>query len=76
MNLESFYNSLGSANVLNYVQNSKGITLSASYPIKRSFARLGISLGYDDSSIMTKSDRRPDVLHVPQLPGRQRARMR
>lgn len=55
VNLESFYNALGSANVLNYIQNSKGISLSASYPIKRSFARLGISIGYDDSSIITKS---------------------
>jgi outer membrane protein insertion porin family len=55
VNLESFYNALGSANVLNYVQNSKGVTLSASYPIKRSFARLGIAIGYDDSSIVTKS---------------------
>jgi outer membrane protein insertion porin family len=55
VNLESFYNALGSANVLNYVQNSKGITLSSSYPIKRSFARLGVSIGYDDSSIVTKS---------------------
>ncbi|MDP9053524.1 MAG: outer membrane protein assembly factor BamA [Acidobacteriota bacterium] len=55
VNLESFYNSLGSANVLNYVQNSKGITFSTSYPIKRSFARLGVSIGYDDSSIVTKS---------------------
>jgi outer membrane protein insertion porin family len=55
VNLESFYNALGSANVLNYIQNSKGISLSSSYPIKRSFARLGISIGYDDSSIVTKS---------------------
>jgi outer membrane protein insertion porin family len=55
VNLESFYNALGSANVLNYIQNSKGVTLSASYPIKRSFARLGIAIGYDDSSIITKS---------------------
>jgi outer membrane protein insertion porin family len=55
VNLESFYNALGSANVLNYIQNSKGITFSASYPIKRSFARLGVALGYDDSSIITKS---------------------
>ncbi len=51
VNLESFYNSLGSANVLNYVQDSKGITLSSSYPIKRSFARLGVSIGYDISNI-------------------------
>jgi len=54
-NLLSFYNALGSANVLNYVQNSKGITLSGSYPIKRSFARLGVALGYDDSNIVTES---------------------
>ncbi len=50
-----FYNSLGSANVLNYVQNSKGVSFNASYAVKRSFARLGLSIGYDDSSINTKS---------------------
>jgi outer membrane protein insertion porin family len=55
VNLQQFYDSLGSANVLNYIQNSKGVSLSASYPIKRSYARLGISIGYDDSSIVTKS---------------------
>jgi outer membrane protein insertion porin family len=53
--LTTFYNSLGSANVLNYVQNSKGISVSFTYPLKRSFARLGLSVGYDDSSIDTKS---------------------
>ena len=42
INLQSFYNSLGSANVLNYVQNSKGVTFSTSYPILRTFARLGV----------------------------------
>ena len=55
VNVTGFYNALGSANVLNYIQNSKGISFSASYPIKRSFARLGLSIGYDDSSIITKS---------------------
>ena len=55
-NLQAYYDSLGSANVLNYVQNSQGITFSASYPIKRSFARLGLSMGYDVSDIVTKSD--------------------
>jgi outer membrane protein insertion porin family len=55
VDLQAFYNSLGSANVLNYVQDSKGVTLSASYPIKRSFARLGVTLGYDISSIKTES---------------------
>jgi outer membrane protein insertion porin family len=55
VNVTGFYNALGSANVLNYIQDSKGIALSASYPIKRSFARLGLSVGYDDSSIKTES---------------------
>ncbi|HEX4136970.1 MAG TPA: outer membrane protein assembly factor BamA [Bryobacteraceae bacterium] len=55
VDLQQFYNSLGSANVLNYVQDSKGITFSASYPISRTFARLGVSLGYDISSIKTES---------------------
>ncbi len=55
VNVTGLYNALGSANVLNYVQNSKGISFSLSYPIKRSFARLGLSIGYDDSSIITKS---------------------
>ena len=54
-NLQAFYNSLGSANVLNYIQDSKGITFSTSYPILRSFARIGLALGYDDSSIKTES---------------------
>jgi outer membrane protein insertion porin family len=55
VDVTGFYNALGSANVLNYIQNSKGISLSMSYPIKRSFARLGLAIGYDDSSIVTKS---------------------
>ena len=55
VDLQSYYNSLGSANVLNYVQDSRGIALSMSYPIKRSFARLGVSLGYDISSIVPQS---------------------
>jgi len=54
-NLTDFYNSLGSANVLNYTQKSKGASVTASYPIKRSFARWGISYGYDNSTITTKS---------------------
>ncbi len=55
VNLESFYNSLGSANVLNYVQDSRGIAFSTSYPIGRGFARAGVSLGYDISSIRALS---------------------
>ena len=54
-NVTAFFNALGSANVLNYVQDSKGAALSWSYPLKRSFARLGLSIGYDISSIRTQS---------------------
>jgi outer membrane protein insertion porin family len=54
-NLIPFYQELGSSNLLNYVQNSKGISLSVSYPIKRSFARLGITYGFDDSTIVPET---------------------
>jgi outer membrane protein insertion porin family len=54
-NLSAYYNALGSQNLLNYVQDSKGVSLSASYPIKRSFARVGISYAYDISNITSKT---------------------
>jgi outer membrane protein insertion porin family len=55
VNVTGLYNALGSANVLNYIQDSKGISFSMSYPIKRSFARFGISVGYDISNVKTES---------------------
>ena len=51
-NLIPFYQELGSNNLLNYVQNSKGGSLSLSYPIRRSFARLSLTYGFDDSTIV------------------------
>jgi len=51
-NLTPFYNQLGQNNLLNYVQNSKGASISTSYPLKRSFARLGITYAYDISNII------------------------
>ena len=54
-NLNSFYNALGSQNILNYVQSSRGASVTASYPIKRSFARIGLTYGYDISNITTKT---------------------
>ncbi len=54
--LRGFYNSIGSSNLLNYVQNSLGASISASYVLRRSFARIGITYGYDKSDIKTKSD--------------------
>jgi outer membrane protein insertion porin family len=55
-NLIPLYNQLGQQNLLNYTQNSHGISVSASYPIKRSFARVGITYGFDISSVVTTTD--------------------
>jgi outer membrane protein insertion porin family len=50
-NLISLYNSLGSQNLLNYVTNGYGGTVFVSYPLRRSFARVGLTYGIDRSSI-------------------------
>ncbi len=52
-NLIPLFNQLGSGNLLNYVSNSYGFTTFASYPLKRSFPRLGISYGYTIQNIKT-----------------------
>ena len=54
-NLIPLYNSLGQENLLNYVSNGYGFTTFLSYPLRRSFARLGLSYGYDTSNITTLS---------------------
>jgi outer membrane protein insertion porin family len=55
-NLIPLYNQLGSNNLLNYTQNSRGFSTSASYPLRRSFARIGITYGFDRSNIITRTD--------------------
>jgi len=55
-NLTSLYNQLGQQNLLNYVSNSRGFTVFTSYPLKRSFARVGLSYGYTIQNINTLSD--------------------
>ena len=52
-NLTSLYNQLGQQNLLNYVNNSKGFTAFLSYPLKRSFARVGLSYGYTIQNVQT-----------------------
>jgi outer membrane protein insertion porin family len=52
-NLLPLFNTLGQDNLLNYVSNGYGFTTFLSYPLKRSFARLGLSYGYDTSNITT-----------------------
>lgn len=54
-NLQGYYSALGNNNLLNYVQSSRGITFSTSYPLRRSFARIGISYGFDRSDITAKT---------------------
>jgi outer membrane protein insertion porin family len=52
-NLIPLYNSLGSQNLLNYSQNSRGFTFSTSTHLRRSFAQIGLTYGYDISNIVT-----------------------
>ena len=52
-NLIPLFNSLGNQNLLNYVSNGYGGTVFMSYPLKRSFARVGLTYGYDISNIKT-----------------------
>ena len=47
------YNQLGSQNLLNYTQNSHGFSVSGSYPLRRSFARLGLTYAFDISTTKT-----------------------
>jgi outer membrane protein insertion porin family len=55
-NLIPLYNQLGSQNLLNYSQNSHGFSVSATYPIRRSFARVGVTYGFDVSNVVTTTD--------------------
>ncbi|MGD0499147.1 MAG: outer membrane protein assembly factor BamA [Bryobacteraceae bacterium] len=54
-NLIPLYNSLGTQNLLNYTQDSRGITFSAGTHLRRSFAQIGVSYGFDRSSIVTQT---------------------
>src|SRR5262249_44116012 len=50
------FNALGPQNLINYVQNGHGFSVSASYPLRRSFSRIGITYGYDISNIKVLTD--------------------
>ena len=52
-NLIPLFNQLGTQNLLNYTTNSHGFTLFGSYPLKRAFARLGISYGFTVQNVTT-----------------------
>jgi outer membrane protein insertion porin family len=53
--LTALYAQLGQQNLLNYVQNSHGFSVSASTQLKRSFARVGITYGFDITSTKTET---------------------
>ncbi len=55
-NLIPLYDQLGSANLMNYISNSRGFTTFLSYPLKRSFARVGLTYGYNIQDIRTLTD--------------------
>ena len=55
-NLIPLYNQLGAQNLLNYVQNGYGGTVFVTYPLKRTFARVGLTYGYDISNLKTLTD--------------------
>jgi outer membrane protein insertion porin family len=52
-NLIPLYNQLGPQNLLNYTTNSHGFTVFGSYPLKRAFARIGLSYGLTIQNVST-----------------------
>ena len=54
-NLIPLFNALGKDNLLNYVQNGHGFSVSVSRMLRRSFARVGLTYGYDNSHIVVNS---------------------
>jgi outer membrane protein insertion porin family len=50
-NLIPYYNSLGPNNLLNYSTNSRGFTTFVSYQLRHSFARVGLTYGFDIQNV-------------------------
>jgi outer membrane protein insertion porin family len=51
-NLTPFYESLDPENILDYRQNSAGFTAYASYPLRRSFSRVGVTYSFQKDHIV------------------------
>jgi outer membrane protein insertion porin family len=51
-NLTPFYESLDPDNILDYRQSSAGFTAYASYPLRRSFARVGVTYSFQKDHIV------------------------
>jgi outer membrane protein insertion porin family len=54
--IRPLFNLLGSENIQNYRESSNGFTSFASYPLRNSFARVGLTYGYESSTISTFSE--------------------
>ena len=52
-NLLPLFNAIGQQNLLNYISDGYGGTVFVSYQLRRSFARVGLTYGYDISNIKT-----------------------
>ncbi|MBI1896883.1 MAG: outer membrane protein assembly factor BamA [Acidobacteria bacterium] len=52
-NLIPLFETLGTESLLNYVSNGYGFTTYMSTPLRRTFARIGLSYGFDTSNITT-----------------------
>lgn len=52
-NFIPLYEQFGRDNLLNYTSNGAGFTVYSSYQLRRSFARVGLSFGYNRSNIRT-----------------------
>jgi outer membrane protein insertion porin family len=65
INLPQSYQAL----LQNFTQTSTGFTSSLTYPIKRSFKRVGITYGLDDSSVQTYSAASTDYFEALEFRG-------
>ncbi len=52
-NLAPYFAALGEQNLLNYISNGRGFTTFVTHQLKRSFARVGLTYGYNVQSIKT-----------------------
>ena len=55
-NLIPLFNSVGAQNLLNYNTVSRGFTVFSGYQLRRSFARVGISFGYNIQNVETLTE--------------------
>ncbi len=65
LNLPASYEAL----LQNFTQTSTGFTSSLSYPIKRSFKRVGMTYSFDDSSVQTFSAASTDYFEALEFRG-------